>query len=239
MNETHPIEPFVCVGHSHVRCLAEAAARENTTLHSLDLWTVEAATPEDQAGRLAQWLGEYARGWPIVSVIGGNPHHKLGLVEHPRPFDFVWLETEKTGLDDRAEVVPLDGVRAAIEEEARAHLALLSVVRAVAGGPVYHLEPPPVSADERSLRRDVPALFFGGRTRIARPALRYKLWRLHSDIVSRFCAQADIIFVSCPSEVMGPGGFLRPEFYRDAMHVTETYGALLLRQIRALVAGAI
>jgi len=99
---------------------------------------------------------------------------------------------------------------------------------------MFHCEPPPPSPDETRLRADLPWQFFHGRRVIAPRWLRYKLWRLHADLLRRFCAAEGIEFLPCPGEAFDEDGFLRADYYQDAMHVNVRYGALVLAQMSAL-----
>ena len=62
--------------------------------------------------------------------------------------------------------------------------------------------------------------------------LRYKIWRLHSDIVALVCAENGIDYLTHPPQAVDDEGFLRPEFSRDGIHANEAYGALQLRQMQ-------
>jgi len=63
---------------------------------------------------------------------------------------------------------------------------------------------------------------------------RYKLWRLHSEIVADLCTELDIGFVPHPRQAGDDEGFQRPEFFRNASHTNSKYGALLLQQMQEL-----
>jgi hypothetical protein len=229
------VRPLACIGHSHLKCVIEAAGATDTSLVTVDLWTTT-ALEETSAGlqvsaAVRQRLGE----GPIFSLVGGNPHHRLGLVMHPRPFDFILADAPYLPLDTCAEIIPVDGVRAALAEAARPHLDLMRLLPRALPGPIFHFESPPVAADARRLQVDVPWMFFHGRRRIAPRWLRYKLWRLHSAIMRESCERFGLTFVPSPSSAMDADGFLSSEYYLDAMHVNARYGALVLEQMKALM----
>jgi hypothetical protein len=125
-----------------------------------------------------------------------------------------------------------NAMAAALEE----YLQIMRLVRSAATARVFHLEPPPPLADGGRVLADVPWPFFPDLTREVAPAsLRYKCWRLHSELVSAFCAEHDIQMIPAPAQAMDPAGYLRPEHYLDAMHVNASYGALALAQIRQVL----
>ena len=101
---------------------------------------------------------------------------------------------------------------------------------------MYHLEPPPPLEDGDRVLNDVPWMFFPDLTREVAPAsLRYKCWRLHSELVEAFCRREDIQMLPAPPEAMDVQGFLKPVHYLDAMHVNSSYGALVLAQMKRVL----
>jgi hypothetical protein len=223
----------VCIGHSHVRVVADAARDEHVPLIAIDFWHTKPFDAETaDRTRFRDEVARQLTGGPVFSLIGGNAHHKLGLVAHPRRFDFVLPAVPDLPLDDRAEIVPADAVRAALGAITREYLDLMRIVHETNDGNVVHLQPPPVYADEAQLKPDVPWMFFTGSRREVSPRyLRYKLWHLHSEILEEFCRASGIGFLKCPPEVADADGFLRPRYYADAMHVNQRYGSLVLHQI--------
>jgi hypothetical protein len=225
--------PLVCIGHSHVRCVEEAATDQGVPLVAIDFWRFKGAVVGDGAARrfrddIAQRLVG-----PVFSLIGGNAHHRVGLVVHPRRFDFVLPSCPDLPLDERAELVPFAGVKAAVLEVAREYLELMQILLATTSGPLFHLEPPPVYADEARIAPDVPWMYFQGRRRVSPRHLRYKLWRLHCDMLREFCTENGIRYLAHPPDAVDEQGFLRPELYANAMHVNGRYGALVLAQMRS------
>lgn len=225
---------LICIGHSHVRAIVTGGEQLGVPIVGLDFWSVRPFDGEDRSGPLAEQIRRHFTGQPVFSVIGGNTHHTLGLVRHPRPFDFVLASDPMLPLDDTAEVLPYDGVREAMLEAVKPNFELLRALRLSTAGAVFHFEPPPVSADTERLMKDVPWMFFHGRREIAPKWLRYKLWRLHVEELRRFCEMQGITFVDGPREAIDADGFLEPAFYEDAMHVSPAYGALVVRQMQAL-----
>ncbi|MEI9987948.1 MAG: hypothetical protein WDN69_35515 [Aliidongia sp.] len=84
-------ENWVCIGHSHALALERGAERGGVELDAINFWhTGEPWLRDGTAIRLRADLAErVGRGRPILSLVGGSAHTVLGMVEHPRPFDFV------------------------------------------------------------------------------------------------------------------------------------------------------
>ena len=228
--------PPVLIGHSHSKVIFEAAARAGTPLNGFNFWT--APQPALNAERTAfhpEIERTLSRG-VVFSAVGGSAHNVLALVGHPRPFDFVLPAQIDLPLSAGAEILPFDAMRQAMAAAVAEYLQIIGLVRAAATGRMFHLEAPPPLEDGDRILPDVPWMFFRGLTREVAPAmLRYKCWRLHSDLVGEFCSRNDIKVIPPPSKTVDGRGFLRPAYYADAMHVNEHYGALVLRQIRQAI----
>lgn len=244
---TVPARPLVCIGHSHLRSLDEAAATDGVPLVALNFWSLKDATvTRDGRITLCDPVTQHLDGGPVFSWIGGSAHHTLGLLQHPRPFDFVLPSAPDLPLDPRAEVLPFDCVRAALLESMRDVLRLMRLLREATTGPVFHLEPPPIYSDESRLAADIhPILIFRlgiarsrrdlPGTRVGWRHLRFKLWQLHSEVIDEFCRSLDIGFVRHPPEAADAEGYLRPEYYLNPMHVNSDYGRLVMHQMQQLV----
>ena len=51
-------------------------------------------------------------------------------------------------------------------------------------------------------------------------------------MVAEFCVQQGIEVIPHPPDAVDETGYLRPIHYTDATHTNESYGALVLQQIR-------
>jgi hypothetical protein len=172
----------------------------------------------------------------IVSLIGGNKHNILGLLNHPRPFDFVLPDEPDLPFTPGAESVPVELVADSLRKRAANELALLRTIRRVTKVPMVHMESPTPNPSVDHIRRH-PGVF---RDRIdalgiAPAHLRYKLWRLHSSMVRAECADAGIKFVPAPPEALDERSMLREAAWADdPTHGSAWYGALVLKQIAAI-----
>lgn len=233
-----PSRPVLCIGHSHVACVERAARAAGYPFHALNFWQMPGAIREDSGGprfdiaterRLREHDG------PVFSLIGGAAHIVLGFLVHPRRFDFVLPSDPGLPLDPDAEVIPSLAVQRILESQMSVYPALMSQVREACSGRMFHVEPPPPCADPARMHARIPWERFPGRCREVSPvSLRYKLWRLHSQLLSRWCADAGVDLVRVPPGATDAGGCLRDLYCRDGVHGNERYGALVLEQMRPL-----
>lgn len=207
-------------------------------LQALNFWEMPGAIlREDGASHFSpaieQQLREHAG--PVYSLIGGAVHGVVGMLVHPRRFDFVLPWEPALPLDPAAEVLPALAVRGMLESLMAEYLALMGELRRLSRGPMFQLESPPPYADAERMHADIPWALYPGMCREISPApLRYKLWRLHSRIVADWCKASNVSFVACPKVSIGAEGFLREPYYGDGAHANEAYGELLLGQMRQL-----
>jgi hypothetical protein len=85
------------------------------------------------------------------------------------------------------------------------------------------------------MHADVPWGMYPGMCQEISPApFRYKLWRLHSQIVGEWCDGAAVAFVTSPPASIDEAGFMREPYYGDGAHANAAYGELVLEQMRRL-----
>jgi hypothetical protein len=223
---------MLCIGHSHVNAV-EAAAKERG-------WALLRLREQDrQGGRLSETLpGEFderaAGGGPVAAFIGGNVHTKLAMLRWPRPYDFVWPESEAP-LDEGAEVVPLDAIRSSLTFRSRTYNGLLASLAERAKGPVIQVEaPPPLREDDFYLEhlQRVAGMPAEDMARGMCPApLRYKIWRVHAEMVRDICAQHGLGYLERPAEAVDDDGYLKIEFAFNPTHGNSLYGELVAKQL--------
>jgi hypothetical protein len=224
---------IVCIGHSHLGCVQRAAAAQGAALTALNFWNLpDAFVGEPGSRRLDPAIAALLRG-AIFSFVGGASHNVVGLVAHPEPFDFVLPAKPDLPLDDGARILPAAAVREAIRADLQAYYDIIDMIRLEAKGPVFHMQSPPPFGDSAAMVETIYWPNFPGRPhKVAPKYLRYKLWRLHSQMVREFCEARRIGFIAHPPEVTDAEGFLAKEYFHDSVHANAAYGALVIGQMR-------
>jgi hypothetical protein len=168
-----------------------------------------------------------------VSVLGGNDHAVLAMLNHERRFDLLLPEAPDLPCDPGAELVPAGLLRAEIARRAAPHLAALAAYRAAGDGRMIHLQSPPpipsaahIAAHPGIFRDEIAA-------RGVAPAwLRYKVWRLQSDVYRAACADAGIEFLAAPASMQDADGMMRAKGWNpDPTHGNAQYGAAVLAEL--------
>ncbi len=226
-------EHWVSIGHSHVGALARAQAAD---LDCINFWDhIPPWAPDETPRRLNDELtGRVARGRLVISMIGGQAHTVLGMVEHPRAFDFILPSSPDLPVDETRTIVPADAVRAKIEELALPLLDSVIFIEAAATAPVVHVPPPPPLADSGRIASQMGFMWgnFPGQPWVIAPKwVRYKVWRMLCEVTEACCLRHGIRFLPSPAAATDDDGFLRPEFDLDGAHANGAYGALVLQAL--------
>jgi hypothetical protein len=226
-------EPWVCIGHSHVAALAKAL---DPDLDCINFWdTGDPWVQRDGDAWLRDDLAKrVASGRLVLSLLGGSAHNVLGAVEHPRPFDFILPSRPDLPLDESRDLVPADAVREKLEEMARPYLDAIPALIRAATAPVIQLEPPPPVADTDLVASRMPWGFYPGQPQIVAPKwVRYKVWRLHCEVIASACARHGAAVAPAPKAPMDSEGFLHPDCNEDGAHANGVYGQLVLQSLRS------
>ena len=240
-----PRAPILVIGLSHMWALEQASRQNGSAPHIafvqlLDRnlrwkFEYEPGTEPSLPRRLAKSVGERSREL-IVSLVGGNKHNILGLLNHPRPFDFILPEEPDLPFTPGAECVPVELVADSLAKRVANELDFLRTLRRATKVAMAHVESPPPNPSAEHIRR-YPGIFKSriDSLGIAPAHLRYKLWRLHSSIVRAACAEAGIVFVPVPREALDAHSMMVDAAWaNDPTHGSAWYGALVLKQILAV-----
>lgn len=171
----------------------------------------------------------------IFDCVSGNEYHFIGLVEHPRPFDFVLPGRPDLPLRDGVEIIPADLMRQAMDTQLGHAVAMLTALRAAVPGPVWHVQSPPPLPDNDYIRAH-PTHFAEqvAQHGVSPPSLRMKLWLLQSDLYRAHCEALGIGFLPVPPAALDADGFLdRRGWLPDPAHASNWYGELVVQQLLA------
>lgn len=220
-----------CIGHSHAAAVAEAGAKRGLEIDALLFWSQAGLLRED--GRLtAPAEDRIRRADRVVASIGGGAYTSVALVEHHRPFDFVLPSEPDLPLDAARELVPAEGLRAAIAQREAAFADVLRQIQALRREPVIQLEPPPSVQDSAVIAGAVPWDLWPGQPRaVSPPGVRYKAWRLNCEIIAERCAAAGADYLAVPAAALDGAGFLRADLSADGIHGAPEYGLMVWDEI--------
>jgi hypothetical protein len=229
-----------CIGHSHVACVEKAASEQGVALTAINFWHVPGALARENdrwklSDETKQRIARHAG--PVFSMVGGSAHVVLGMLVHPRPWDFVLPAAEHLPLAPDTELIPYPAVKQVLFGLMQEYLEMSLEVKEVATGALFQMEPPPPYADAQHIMPHIMgfvALIHGMRPEISPAPFRYKLWRLQSSLLKAHCEEHGIGFVPHPSAVADEQGFLYPDYFHDGAHGNTAYGALVLEQMRRL-----
>ncbi len=87
----------------------------------------------------------------LISAYGGNGHNVIGMLEHERPFDFVYPGRPDLPVKKQSELIPYGMVRSLLSERLKANFVLLSAIKAATGRTMIHVESPPPNSVRSTL----------------------------------------------------------------------------------------
>ncbi len=228
------------VGTSHIAALRRALPPDEDRYEIVNLTQPRPGLSPDAAARwreaatgdIAAFRATLNLDSHFVSMLGGNDHNAIGLIEHPQRFDLLEPGGAPEEVDPKRELIPYDALRALLEQRLTPYLHWLAALAPAFAGRKLHLcSPPPVPSAEHI--RKFPGVSKGRLDRGVTPArIRAKLYDMSSDIFRTGCAELGIDFLPPPLRSTDAGGFLRPEYWNpDPTHANSDYGRLLLKQI--------
>lgn len=171
----------------------------------------------------------------ISTMLGGNTHNGLTLLECPEGLDLILPDEPDLPVIGDGQLVPYALARSVLAEQCAIFLNDLRGIRSATTGRVFHVMSPPPIKDDAFLATVVerdPYFASAGRTKVTPASVRYKMWRLHSDIYADTCAELDVEVLAPPAEVTVGGKWLAPDCIGpDPTHGNSVYGSVILKQL--------
>lgn len=237
-----PVVPQVALffGESHVDAVLSALkGRSDERFRALNLghikYPIEPSVFDHDLFRRTLAPSE-DRDCLYISMVGGNDHNILGLLQPQRSFDFILPEEPELPMEPGSECQTYGYVLASLKQLMSSTFSLLRAARAAVPDSMVQLEPPPPISDNEYIRKNLDEHIFDARPElsVSSPLLRYKLWRAHSELMRETCAGLGIRYVNVPTNALSEGRFLRADLYANPTHANGLYGEMLLSQVAGM-----
>ncbi|PPD50475.1 MAG: hypothetical protein CTY16_01600 [Methylobacter sp.] len=220
------MKKILVIGNSHIAALRTAKTVDETfAFHSI----------KDKLADVISGLDPDNYGLVIISI-AGNDHNVFGLLNHPQPFDFYLPENPHLPINPDARLLPASLVSKTLQYRMASIFSATPTLLGHFKKPIYQIEsPPPIPSDAHIQKYPGKFKNMIAQQGVSPAAFRYKLWRLHSKIVSDHCQKRGIFFIEAPKEAQDAQGYLQEQYWNlDSTHGNALYGDLVLNQIRAI-----
>lgn len=230
---------FLAIGHSHIVCIAQAAATQRdarvTVVNLRELARQLDAGPFVSPSDLANALPEAGTVDALILLPGGNAHNILTLIEDEVPF---WVATGRPPSTEGRQIIPRAVMKAHLmkavlsqHEQCRAAIDCFPEARR------YVLCPPPPVGDWDHVARH-PGVFRETLERGPAPAeVRLSVYAILRECIAEVAATLDAIYVDLYDQASGADGFLAAEYLNpDPTHGNTDYGKMILSRMAKEVA---
>jgi hypothetical protein len=169
----------------------------------------------------------------LVVAILGSFHWIAGVINEPRPFDFLVPVLPQHRMSPQAELIPYDLMLRRIRSDLDWQFNLVRLAQGFCELPIFVIEaPPPVESADLMLR-SVNGDFRQRMEQFGCPttAFRYKIWWIWTHVAKCYCAELGVHFIEGPPETRDANGFLNEQYYLDGVHGTNEYGAVMAGEV--------
>jgi len=172
-----------------------------------------------------KWFNRNKSKINIILLLGGSYHHMLGLMKSNPPFDFVHPQFSDLELDDKAEIIPFNAMREILILDINEHEKIIKSISEKFSYNIIHLGFPPTVFNEKLMMSNIEPFFSEKykKLELAHHNVRFKLWRLYSDMYADMCNKHGIPFIQVPETMIENGMFLKEVAYGDSMHANHIY----------------
>jgi hypothetical protein len=251
------------VGHSHANCVASAVRTKiylpsGTDYQVRVIANGAASLPGGLVVRDAlnrelinpvalKSIQDHARLKPapaiwLVSILGGNHASRLSLFRQAEGY---WMSGAGQASDHIGEgtFLPEDLMVRTIGRQLASLGTFFGLLSKQPLAGFVHIESPPPVRDPEHIFRHLPqktlALAKGdtaqelGAHSISDAHFRLRAWQSQSHATRRLVEDAGGHYLPPPAEAVDADGFLAEQYWADAMHASQEYGALVLRTLEA------
>ena len=242
------MKKILIIGHSHVFALRRA--NKNMEIDGADSFEVDflemqnsryspnivGPAPLELNPSLQSDLVEISKNTDfVVSCARGGEHNILGLLRHPKPFDFFLSESPDRSIEREASLIPEGLVSDRLRMTTKMLRIYLHKLRELIPSkiPILQLEsPPPIPSVNHIMKYKGAYSERMDELGISPKNLRYKLWRVYGNLVSEYCNECGVQYIKVPKLAQDSEGFLVEEAWNnDPTHGNEYYGKLALENL--------
>jgi len=169
----------------------------------------------------------------LVVAILGSYHWIAGVINEPRPFDFLVPVLPQHRMSPQAELIPYDLMLRRIRGDLDWQFNLVRLAQGFCDLPIFVIEAPPPVASADLMLRGVNGDFRQRMEQFGCPttAFRYKIWWIWTHVAKCYCAELGVHFIEGPPETRDANGFLNDQYYLDGVHGTNEYGAVMAGEV--------
>jgi hypothetical protein len=233
------VPPILVVGQSHTEALI--AAQRRGEYPDVEIANLNARQRELKVADKIKSAGYLPPGnhrTLVASMIGGNFYNTFGLIENVVRFDFAEPGEGDFVLPEGRHLVTYGLIRHYFTDVMnRGFLRSIKQLKDhYAPSRFIHVcSPPPISDNEHIIAH--PGGVFKDKVKlgITPSKLRRKLYDLHTRVIEEFCEAEQIDLLLPPKQAVTNDGFLAEPYWKaDPTHANETYGMLVLDQLRRI-----
>jgi hypothetical protein len=239
------------IGSSHIFALAFSIKTDDDSTHSYDFKNLGDFCPGSRIvipvdgpmgegelkSNLAEWLDQGGIGDVdyVLLTISGTDWQNFCLTNRTPRFDITLPFMPDLPSDKEARPIPYAEMHRQLELYIRHIVMGVPMIRAriPAHIPVGYIEPPPPIGDNDFIKAHAPyAAAEIEQHGVSPPALRMKMYQLHSHIVAEACRKAGVHFIRVPNSAKTPEGYLPPIGYKDdPIHANPDWGLLMIHEL--------
>jgi len=184
---------------------------------------------------LRSWLLSLNQIDRLVLSISGSDYLPFCIANSEPLFDIILPNHPHLPKIENAQLIPYQEMKKKLRQYIRHVVLGIKVIKDIVPVPIFYLEsPPPIEDNNYLLKNPGWASHMIDKSGLSFPALRLKLWQLHSEIVKEMCDQVGVTFLSVPRQCLNEQGFLNEmAFFDDLMHANSWYGNEILNQLEA------